>query len=533
MSIVLPRPGADGLGEERDTDPHQALPGLSGALALLGLLAAEVVVPRDPQRLAHRGLVVAGVVDPAGAARVRELLGTQEVLQPQRDRIDAQLVGEQVDQPLDEVDRLRDPERAGVGDAAGRLVGVHRGHRAVRRLEVVAAGEDAEEAAGELHRRRGAVEGAVVGQDVAAHREDPAVPRRGDLALHDVVAGEAAGGEVLGAVLGPLHRPAGDHRADDGAHVARVDRDLVAEAAADVGRDDPDAVLGDAGVVGVQRAVRVRRLGRAREGELLLDAVVVGHRAAGLERRRVHPREDDLLLDRDLRPREDRGGLGGVAGLPVEAVVVGLALDVVTDQRRLRVERMAYVDDRLEHVVLDVDQLERVPGGIPVLGDDEGDLLALEPDLVRGQHRLDVAREGRHPREAALGEHRAGDDGLDLRVRLGGGGVDADQPGVGHRRAEHGEVEHPRQLDVVAVAALAAHEPLVLLAEHPAVAPDLRSPWLGLGHDGSSVRVLGRPLDRLHDARVAGAAADLAGDGLPDLLAGGVRVRGRAARGRT
>ncbi len=148
------------------------------------------------------------------------------------------------------------------------------------------------------------------------------------------------------------------------------------------------------------------------------------------------------------------------------------------------VERATYVDDGLEDVVVDVDQLERVARGVAVLGHDEGDLLALEPDLVGRQHRLDVAREGRHPGEAAFGEHRAGDDGLDLRVRLGTGGVDADQTGVRHRRAEHGEVQHPRQLDVVAVATLATDEPPVLLAEHPAVAPGLDRRD-HLGHDGS------------------------------------------------
>ena len=238
---LLARAGAHRLGEERDPDPHQL-----AARAALGLLGPELVVPGDPEGLGHRQRVVAGVVDPPGAADVGELVGPDEVREPQRDGVHAELVGQDVDHPLDEVDGLGDPERAGVGDAAGRLVGVDRGHRAEGRLEVVAAGEHAEEAAGELRRRRGAVEGAVVGEHVAAHREDPAVAVGGDLALHDVVAGEAAGDEVLGAVLGPLDRLAGDHRADDRADVAGIDRHLVAEAAADVGGDHPDAVLLDA-----------------------------------------------------------------------------------------------------------------------------------------------------------------------------------------------------------------------------------------------------------------------------------------------
>ena len=282
---VLAWSGADRLGEERDADAHQL-----AALPRCRLLGPELVVPRDAEGLGHGGRVVAGVVDPAGAADVGELVGLDEVAQPQLDGVDVQLVGEDVDHPLDQVDGLGDPERARVGDAARGLVGVDRGHRAVGRLEVVAAGEDAEEAARELRRRGRAVEGAVVGEHVAAHREDAAVPGRGDLALHDVVAGEAAGHEVLGAVLDPLHRLAGDHRADDGADVAGVDRHLVAEAAADVGGDDPDAVLLDAGEAGQQRAVGVRRLGRRPEREVLVDPVVVGDRAAGLQGRRVDAR---------------------------------------------------------------------------------------------------------------------------------------------------------------------------------------------------------------------------------------------------
>ena len=468
---VLARPGADGLGEEGDADPHQALPTLRAGGAARGLLGSQLVVPGDPQRLLHGRRVVARVVDPPGAGRVRELVAADEVAQPQLDRVDAELVGEQVDHPLDEVDGLGDAERAGVGDPAGCLVGVHGGHRAVRRLDVVAAGEDAEEAAGELPRRGGAVERTVVGEHVAAQREDPPVPGRGDLALHHVVAGEPGGHEVLGPVLGPLHRPAGEHRADDRADVAGVDRHLVAEAAADVRRDHPDPVLGDAGEHRVQRAVRVRCLGGRPEGELLLDPVVVGDRPAGLQRRRVHAWEHHLLADDDLGPVEHRRGGRRVAGLPVEAVVVGLARDVVADERRVRVERPAYVDDRREHVILDVDQLQRVARGVPVLGDDERDLLALEPDLVGREHGLHVAGERGHPGQAALLEHRAGDHRLDLRVRFRGERVDGDDPGVRHRRPQHGEVQHARQRDVVEVPSAAAHEPPVLLAEHPAV-PD-------------------------------------------------------------
>ena len=230
--MSLRGPGADGLGEERHADAHQLALG-----ALVGLLLAELVVAGHLHGQAHGRLVVAGVVHPARLARVRELVGLDEVLDPQLGGIHLQVVGQAVDEPLHQVHGLGDAERAGVGHAAGRLVRVDGGHLAVGRLQVVAAGEHAEEPGRVLDRRGGAVEGAVVGQHVGADGEDLAVLGGGHLAAHHVVAREAGAHQVLGAVLHPLHRLADHQRRDDGAHVARVDRHLVAEAAADVGRD--------------------------------------------------------------------------------------------------------------------------------------------------------------------------------------------------------------------------------------------------------------------------------------------------------
>ena len=127
---VLARPGADALCEERDADPHQLAAG-----ALLGLLAAQVVVARDVHRDLHRLGVVARVVRPAGGRLVGELAGLDEAAHAQLDRIGLHLEGEGVHHPLDEVHGLGDPERAAVGHASGRLVRVHRLDLHVRRLQ--------------------------------------------------------------------------------------------------------------------------------------------------------------------------------------------------------------------------------------------------------------------------------------------------------------------------------------------------------------------------------------------------------------
>ena len=168
--------GADDLGEGGDADAHQL-----AALALLLLLAQQILVADLVERLLQGGGVVAAVVLPAGRRLVGELLGLDEVLEAQLGGVDADLVGEDVDHALDHVHRFGDAEGAAVGDAARRLVGVDAVDLDVGRLQVVGAGGDAEEAGRELARVGGGVEGAVVGDGDHVERGDRAVAasRRG------------------------------------------------------------------------------------------------------------------------------------------------------------------------------------------------------------------------------------------------------------------------------------------------------------------------------------------------------------------
>ena len=381
---------------------------------------------------AHGRLVLARVVDPTGLGRVGELLRFDEVPQSQLDRVHLELVRQTVDDALHEIDRFGDAEGAGVGHPARRLVRIDGGHLAVGRLKVVAAGEHTEEPGRVLHGSRRTVERAVIGEHVGANGEDLSLLGGRDLTAHDVVAGESRADEVLRTVLHPLDRLAQDQRRHDGADVARIDRDLVAETTADVRGDHPDLVLGQARHQRVHRPVGVRGLGGGPQRQLAGDPLVVGHAAARLHRRRVHPRVDDVLAHHDVGRFEDGVGGGLIAGLPVEAVVVGLALEVVTDNRHPRVESPAGVDDRVEDVVLDLDQLQRVPGRVTVLGHDEGHLLALEADLVGGQHRLHVVGQGRHPGQTLLRQGGARHDRLDLGMGFRRAGIHADDPGVRH-----------------------------------------------------------------------------------------------------
>ena len=183
---VLVVAGAHDFGEAGDADADQPT-----LLARLRLLLAQVLVADGVERLAQCGRIVTGVVDEAGCGGVGELLGLDEVAHAQVSRVDAELVRRVLHQSLDQVRRLGDPERASVGHAAGRLVGVGALRHDVRCGHVVGAGDDVEQAGAELRRLSVGEEGTVVGQHVHAQREHLALARQRQLAVHVVVAGEA------------------------------------------------------------------------------------------------------------------------------------------------------------------------------------------------------------------------------------------------------------------------------------------------------------------------------------------------------
>ena len=279
-------------------------------------------------------MVVARVVVPAGGRVVRELVLADEVLHPELGRVHVDRAGGLVDEPLDRVDGLGDPERAAVRDAAGRLVRVGRVDLHERLRHLVRAGDHVEQPGRVLRRVGRGVRVPVVRERLDPEPRDRAVVVQAQLGVDVVVPRERVGLEVLAPVLDPLDRPAERQRGDDRDDVARVDRHLAAEAAADVVGLDPDAALGDARHEADDRAVDVRRLARDVEVEVARDRVPVGDAAAGLDRRDVDPRDVDVDRDDLVRGRERGVGRGPVAGLPVPDVVVLLVLAAVLAQHR-------------------------------------------------------------------------------------------------------------------------------------------------------------------------------------------------------
>ena len=213
-----------------------------------------------------------------------------------------------------------------------------------------------------------------------------------------------------------------------------------------------------------QRAVRVRCLRRHVDRRLPRRRIDVGDAAAALERRGMAARVEGVERDDLVRVGERLLRRALVARLPVVDVVVGLSFLLVADQHRAFRERLLRRRDRLQRLVVDLDQLERVLGDVRILGDDRRHLLALVADLVGGEHRLRVAGERRHPREVVRGHQLAGDDGDHTRQRCSRRRVDRRDARMRVRAAQDLHVQHPRQDDVVDVVALAADEAGILLA---------------------------------------------------------------------
>ncbi len=238
---------------------------------------------------------------PLGDVVERHLLRPHQAAHAQLRRLDAEVARERVER------QLQREADAGARDAAvrqdRRLVGRDRIGAAAIMREVVEAGQDAADLSGlETGRERIGGIGSGIDRRLAVEPEQAAVAIGigGEAVM--VLAAVGAGGEALAPVLDPAQRMAELERRPGQRDFLAEQHALVAEAAADIGRDDADAPFLDAEAFGKAGADDVRLLGRAGDDDLVDAGVVPGDDAASFQRAHRLACSPQLAHDRSSPP---------------------------------------------------------------------------------------------------------------------------------------------------------------------------------------------------------------------------------------
>ena len=389
------------LDEEGEADADQPAVGLGLALA-----RAHLGQPDRRDRAAQAFGMVAAVEMLLDHVVERHLLRPHHVAQAELVGLELRLARERIHDDLDgEAD-------AGAGDAAIRqdraLVGGDRGGAAAVGVEDVRPGQQVGDLRGlEPGGDRIDRVGAGIDRADAVDRQQLAVARRvaGDGVV--VLAAVGVGGEMLAHVLDPAHRMIELHREPRQRDLLAGEHALVAEAAADVGRDHADVAVLEAEAFGEAGLHRMRELRRRDQREETQARIAIGEHAAAFDRQHA------VAGGADLARHLEGGARGGL----LDVAVLGefdedVVLPVLVDQRRAGLLRGDHVGDGRQLVVFDADAARDVLGLGAGRRHAHGDELADEAQLAGRQDRL-----GRRL-EAADG--RRGRDRLDAGQVVGG-----------------------------------------------------------------------------------------------------------------
>ncbi len=209
-----------------------------------------------------------------------------------------------------------------------------------------------------------------------------------------VIAALVVGDEALAAGADPFHRPPQPEREPGNDRLLGIVLAFVAEAAADVGRDQADRGLRQAELFGDDAADVVRHLGRDIKRQLA--GVAVGQHRARLDRR-----ADQAVVD-EVEPHHMGGTLqclahrGVIAALEAEAGIAGCH---GMHLRRAGAQRLARIHHRGQHLIIHRDRVGGVLRLRPRFGDHRSQSLADVADRAARQrkavglgHRLTVGR---------------------------------------------------------------------------------------------------------------------------------------------
>ena len=169
------------------------------------------------------------------------------------------------------------------------------------------------------------------------------------------------------------------------------------------------------------------------------------------------------LFDRDVALAKGPVSAAPVADLPVPDVVA-FFLFVFPDNGSVRLQGLEGIHHHRQRLVLHLHRANAIGSGVSVSGQHSGHLLPVELDGIHRQDHLGVAHQGGHPGQVVLFQVLSGYNRQNARESQGLLGVDAHDPGVGHWTTDDVQVEHPRELEIIDIVALAPDETGVLLA---------------------------------------------------------------------
>ena len=427
-------------------------------VAQLIAFAAAAVVVEGFHRFCQEAFIIAAVVDHGGpvVGLVGKVGALDEIPAPHLDLVKAEVTRDCVDRPLGDVSAFG-PAIAAIGVDRH---GIGHDHPGARRVVLDLVGPGAE--IDRVHRRAAACHVRQIGADIAQRldlqAENPPVIAEGDfnrLGVRPAMVGRLM---AFGTRFPPLDGYAKRARQIRAEQVLRIEMHLRAEPAADVGRDDPQAMLGNADRVRNPAAMHVRDLALQVKRQGAIDI------ALSQDRARLHAGRDQAIVGE--AERDDLIGLP--RGLAVVAAadlvdcgdVVG---HVVVQLRRAIADRGFLVDDGGKYFVIDLDQPDGIVRPGLGFGDHQRDAFADETDPVDRDHgpvrhlrsRDDPVRNDRSDLACEIGtRQRQADAGRRARR----GEIDLLDDGMGMRRSQHRHMQHARRLDVVGIAPLAGDE---------------------------------------------------------------------------
>ena len=400
------------------------------AALALGIIAAVV---------GHRQAV-------AGRDRrdVRHLLRRDEIAPAHLVAAEAKLVGDAIEHALHHEGALR---AAGAARRGRR----HQIGEAERDLEPIRRQDvGADEIGGRILRQRkaGRRGGAVVVAQMAADREQPAVAVDRRLHLPILLALVIGGGEAFAAILDPFDRTAQQQRGRRDRQLFGIEWILGTEAAADIGRDDANALFRQTQGLDQDPLGLVRHLRAVPDREQLVGCVEAREHAARLDRMSA-----TLVDAKMLGHAVDRAGECAldiaVFHHPMGDQIVGT---VEPRLGRARLEARARLEHRGQGTHVELDQGRGILGLLPAVGHDQCNRFADVAHLLPGEDaRVDVKPQRgdrQRERDAVACEHGAqigiGQDRADAGHGPRLVGVHALQQSVGDRAADEGRMQqHP------------------------------------------------------------------------------------------